>query len=62
MYFVSAEHDTMPQIQMYWMWNAMTNAGLNLTNVRFWTIPNTEDHAFGYWNDPIKDTDPLMGG
>lgn len=62
MYFVSAESDNMPPSQMYWLWNALTNAGLDLTNIRFWTIPGNDGHAFGYWNDPILDTQPLQAG
>jgi hypothetical protein len=62
MYFVSAEYDTMPPSQMYWLWNALTNAGLDMTNIRFWTIPRNDGHAFGYWGDPIGDTEPRQAG
>jgi hypothetical protein len=55
MYLVSAQYDNMPPSEMYWFWNALTNAGLDMTNIRFWTIPGNDSHAFGYWDDPILD-------
>jgi acetyl esterase/lipase len=60
MYFIRSEDDPgSPALQQYYMWNALYHAGANLTGFRMWTIPNSDGHSFGYWNDRIYDSSPL---
>jgi acetyl esterase/lipase len=60
MYFIRSENETgSPRLQQYYMWNALYHAGANPSLYRMWTIPDSPMHAFGYWNDPIKDMLPI---
>ena len=61
-YAIRAEDDSMAASQQYYLFNAFYQNGVSTNLSRMWTIPANFDHAFGYWNDPIKDTSPLQAG
>lgn len=56
MYFIRSEEETgSPPLQQYYMWNPLYHAGASSSTFRMWTIPNSDDHAFAYWNDRIHE-------
>lgn len=60
MYFIRSENDPgSPRLQQFYLWNALTRAGADANLFRMWTIPDSSAHAFGYWNDRIKDAVPV---
>ena len=60
MYFIRSENDPgSAASQQYYMWNALTRAGASPSLFRMWTIPDSDNHAFGYWNDRTYDSYPL---
>jgi acetyl esterase/lipase len=62
MYFINSEGDMMPVSQQYYMFNALYHAGASSSLYKMWTIPGNDQHAFAYWDDPIKDTFPQLAG
>ena len=59
MFFIRSENETgSVASQNYYMWNTLAHAPHPPAFYRFWTIPGSEAHAFGYWNDSIHDAVP----
>lgn len=59
MYFIHSENDSQPPHQQWDMFNALYQAGAPTNMYQMWTIPDSDAHAFAYWDSPIYDTYPL---
>ena len=58
-YFVQAQDDIIPDPELDDIVCALEAGGQSSTSISYWRIPNFAGHAFGFWDDLIKDTDPI---
>ncbi len=55
MYLINTDHDPMPVHQIVDMECALESAGADHGLWKAWTIPDSHEHGFAFWNSPICD-------
>jgi acetyl esterase/lipase len=55
MYLINTVHDPMPVHQIVALECALESAGADHDLWKAWTIPDSSDHGYAYWNSPICD-------